>query len=1731
MSPAFEAFLDYTDKIRLTSVDGTEEGRGGGPGDALITVKSESGFSEYNYARWGRYYDRLREQVTRRVPSWIEGYRNDDGGFVVPRFHQEFQKYRSVKLDDTIRKLKLIIKEYMLKTGFNPEKNKSYEGFANNYDSEVLQSGEGWYYTVKSARGKDSWNSDDYYWGLSNAVNRGANDLWWFHKWSNKCTSSDMIERNWLGGADGCKFGSFRHKEYLYYQAGDSANYTESQFIDNFIKSGQHSEAKGVKWNDDLRSIELLKFLRILTEPDFDPYTATIQGIADSVGVSWYNSLLLYSVFETEEVPLYESRRDTHTVYKRAKLPVKRADEDLAFDTWTSPGNIEFVNFYRRPFGEGTVSDYVDGERTFVYDNPDDASATFEQAGAIYQGVFNPLSVEDPYPIETSYVPYDQYYDSYTNPLDKSEYSMIVPSFVATLPATEEGINQIQFYMQDLGTYNTSVLDSEEDVESATDDYVGDADGLLADLARGIVEINFGQEYQANLSDSSEWIEKLNIGIQYAEAAVAAMEETNRVFFERNLPPNQRSQNSNRDWTGEAHLQKLRTQIQFRINNAGNIENTDTSKAFVLSAIYLKGRAAINRNPQLAYRILENFLNTSAGGSYSVLDPAQSDGEARIVPIFPVSLTTPSLPNENNNWLIHTYEVITKMGIEVLGETVIKEIVDSEGTTSALTGDEELSPDEYYNIFTNYQRAVRMGINPRFLLSAVCNRLDNKVNHPKLVSMVQDRIEKLTETITSAIEYRPNNLSPEHLLLLKQTFQNRFLYLENPSQPNRNIDKPDPRDEIKLKMTFGPYAPEIVYTEHPCSEEYDKYSIDIKSDFHLRQPTVEHSSSFGMHEVLPQSLTYRNAPSESQLIQLPNSNSKVYFSKKEAFAQMVKAQIQQQVQGPFPINFKQILYNDLYYSARNSLFSKISNNISSSRMFDYDYAEEVDRRLSAVPTFTPGDECVRNRYGLTESAVLAFNSTIIEETYSEIMKENSKEENSPFNRDFDDPHPLDIAMQSVSIKAYVRVCLVDTLLKGGLAYSEWDIEPIVSEPLFKKYVFEHVYRELENDMYFSNIWKPIVEKSVGINNPILALKKLIEQEIVKFPDYSKQVFNFDRRNVDYYNWHLTGENVIESNTTDFTNDYEGPTFVGSYPETIRESSPVLTNIEQNEDSSNILMQFEQSLLAKNNELSIEYYVKLSGEIIEQIHQIYADCKAVLNPYTYHDEIHDTEMINFLASNMGLVASNLTNEEYNKYNRAASELNKFLENIARLIPPTRAQYIDAFLVKPGESYVMSPQSYDMLIYMMSNALERDVFTKILNHSTIKHGARLVMATKNEKVVEAFKESENIRRDSYLNNSLLGLTLDVRSVENDSGYYAEVQEVVKITLTSFEHTLTLDDCGFPSKNMFASSFLHSGHGWYNSRRAIHTDFIKEGLHKSQEFINIVEYIFPLRRYLTINSIFATSVLSGYNGLPNLLDSVKMSIGFVAKIAKTPASQQFDLVSIETEQFEKIVLNNWPSHPQAADCIEFPPLPGSAFFREMFTDLWKLIKQMPSILFRGIANQLDPAYKEMRQHYLNCDIRHLTWKGIAPTSALDDKGKGLVNGLVFDKGIQHGNQSGKYVPILPGLFFDYITSKMALKFLYAAPLGRTIARTVTYAYSGMAPLLDTTMAFQLPCAGINKNYKNGGKYDMGAYGRYGHPLTPFTVLALSTPQLESDKSLKAPNCEPDGRLARARFDDCEE
>jgi len=275
------------------------------------------------------------------------------------------------------------------------------------------------------------------------------------------------------------------------------------------------------------------------------------------------------------------------------------------------------------------------------------------------------------------------------------------------------------------------------------------------------------------------------------------------------------------------------------------------------------------------------------------------------------------------------------------------------------------------------------------------------------------------------------------------------------------------------------------------------------------------------------------------------------------------------------------------------------------------------------------------------------------------------------------------------------------------------------------------------------------------------------------------------------------------------------------------------------------------------------------------------------------------------------------------------------------------------------------------------------------------------------------------------------------------------------------------------------------------------------------------------MSIVSVFATSVVSGYNTMPNILTPTKTALASVINLTGMGRRQRSEMTLVSREEFTKQMTENFPTSDDA--CLQFPG-GFEDIFKRFIEELIELIKMMPSIIFRGVANQLDPAYKEMRQHYLNCDIKQLSHRGTKYGGTADYK---LVNGLYLkgrDKGSGKADQSlmqkgnGKYVPLFPGALVDIIDSVTEIPDFpeFGRKLGISIAKLVTYIYSGNAPFLDPSAYFKIPCADIDYSaWTEGGRYDAGKFGRYGHPISPFTILALSTLELESDKRLRENNC----------------
>ena len=343
------------------------------------------------------------------------------------------------------------------------------------------------------------------------------------------------------------------------------------------------------------------------------------------------------------------------------------------------------------------------------------------------------------------------------------------------------------------------------------------------------------------------------------------------------------------------------------------------------------------------------------------------------------------------------------------------------------------------------------------------------------------------------------------------------------------------------------------------------------------------------------------------------------------------------------------------------------------------------------------------------------------------------------------------------------------------------------------------------------------------------------------------------------------------------------------------------------------------------------------------------------------------------------------------------------------------------------------------------------------------------------------------------------------------------------SGFTYTLPL------AKFETGEPFSLSGHGGniramvdnFNSRKTTRTQRLLE----TSEAKTVVEYIFPVQRYMALSTAYSTSILGGYNEVPNLMMSTKASLATILHLCSINSRARLDyLEDVSQSEFMKKAQENMTGAGDSAmSCFDFP------FNEDMMDQFWEqlkaLVKQIPSIILRGIADVLDPAYKEMKIHWNNCDLKNLRNSSWTSNALMNDSK--LLSGLMPgpNRGTLQGGPrdpgNGQYVPIIPGATIDMYAGASWLAL--GAPFGvftpglrelrNSILRTLSYVYKGPASLLDPAMAFKIPCLDIDEDFKE--KWNHGKYGRYGHPITPFTLLALMTPEINPERIQKAENC----------------
>jgi hypothetical protein len=305
-----------------------------------------------------------------------------------------------------------------------------------------------------------------------------------------------------------------------------------------------------------------------------------------------------------------------------------------------------------------------------------------------------------------------------------------------------------------------------------------------------------------------------------------------------------------------------------------------------------------------------------------------------------------------------------------------------------------------------------------------------------------------------------------------------------------------------------------------------------------------------------------------------------------------------------------------------------------------------------------------------------------------------------------------------------------------------------------------------------------------------------------------------------------------------------------------------------------------------------------------------------------------------------------------------------------------------------------------------------------------------------------------------------------------------------------------------------------------------WLTDQLIESPDAKQIFQYIFPVKRYQAVSTAFVTSCLAGYSRMPTILQTPKASLAALMGIVSTNRSSRAELLEgFSQGEFLKQIMDNPTSNQKALECFGFP-YPED--FLSQFIDLLsELITSFPSILFRGIASVADPAYKEMKLHWENCDIDKLNFSGVqfAPTYKEGDMTAGLM-------GTPDGNRDSSYSMIFPSYPIDMFaaTANLAANPLSSTSwerLRRVIERLTGYIIKGNISLLDQGFNFQSSCLEDGVEWPGDRSWN---FDRYGHPLSPLTVLALTFPELKGEvrqRELRGCPNDPEAPYSREAID----
>lgn len=389
-------------------------------------------------------------------------------------------------------------------------------------------------------------------------------------------------------------------------------------------------------------------------------------------------------------------------------------------------------------------------------------------------------------------------------------------------------------------------------------------------------------------------------------------------------------------------------------------------------------------------------------------------------------------------------------------------------------------------------------------------------------------------------------------------------------------------------------------------------------------------------------------------------------------------------------------------------------------------------------------------------------------------------------------------------------------------------------------------------------------------------------------------------------------------------------------------------------------------------------------------------------------------------------------------------------------------------------------------------DETIISDILLDSEVSYGFRAVMHSTNttsqhglnRAIKSMWGENSEVSEEERIGDTM---------ILNSEG---QETEFFTLPIAQYEKVISEFDC-----------FLATNPYMFKKKLQQQEAFMKNSLAQTSAFKDFYEFTIPYKNFASMLTVHSISMLAGYGDMPNVLTSTKAAMAsvFEAMTVMDPYGEEDFGAIVSAADFSSAYGQLGPAGGSPPDCLSFPDL--GQWFQLIIEMVQQYIKYFPSVVLRGIADGIDPMYKEMKQHYLSCQIPDLRNGSWAASSGEGDTPLGL-------RGSEMGEK--KYAPIIPAFPVDIAKGVSRAWAGDFSLLATSIEKLVGYIYGGPLPFLDASVAFKIPCLKINQEATAPwSKYEIGGSGRYGHSITPISLLALQTLELPGDRDLRKNLC----------------